>query len=319
MAHLAAAAATPLAHRRALPFTLVDPERQLEEVVRFFALGVTLGVMKFVQGLAGVVAVVALAARSVHSTRALFGGGFAALGFLVQALRGVWFAAVEPSAGILFAASPDGASRQAMVVFLHHNLLFQHLFNWSYIFFGGVGFAFLAWALWEEAERVAAAFALAAAVHACYFPLLMSVHYSTRVLERPFPLLMLLAESAVWLFPGLAFLLAFLWLKQLAESGPRGPDPSDKKASHNRGASGSGPTRMIVDRGGTERMAEKPPEGRPESERRVRRATPLGLMGPPEGAEPPRASGLPSLRAVGIMVAFMALAVLLVLIFARGC
>ena len=224
IAYLAAAAATPVAHQRAEPFTLADPEHQLEEVVRFFALGVVLGVMKFVQGVAGVVAVVALSARSLHPTRALFGGGFAALGFLVQALRGIWMAAVEPSAGILFVAAPDEGSRQAMVVFLHHNLLFQHLFSWLYIFFAGVGFAFLAWALWEVAERVAAAFALAAVVHACYFPLLMFLHYSTRVMERPFPQLMLVAEIAVWLFPGLAFLLGFLWLKQLKETGTGMPE-----------------------------------------------------------------------------------------------
>ena len=80
IAYLAAAAATPVAHQRAAPFTLVEPERQLEEVVRLFALGVTLGVMIFGQAVAGVVAVVALAARSLRPTRALFGGGFAALG-----------------------------------------------------------------------------------------------------------------------------------------------------------------------------------------------------------------------------------------------
>ena len=223
IAYLAAAAATPVAQQRAAPFTLAEPEHQLKEVVRLFALGVTLGVMKFGQGVAGVVAVVALAARSLHPTQALLGGGFAALGFLVQALSGIWMAAVEPSAGILFVASPDEASRQAMVVFLHHNLLFQHLFSWLYIFFAGVGFGFLAWALWEVAERVATAFALAAAVHACYFPLLMFLHYSTRVMERPFPQLMLLAEIAVWLFPGLAFLLGFLWLRQLSETRTGGP------------------------------------------------------------------------------------------------
>ena len=66
-------------------------------------------------------------------------------------------------------------------------------------------------------------------------------------------------------------------------------------------------------------MAEKPPEERPKSERRVRRPTPLGLLGPPEGMEAPRASGLPSLRAVGIMVVFMAAALLLVFRFARSC
>ncbi len=58
-------------------------------------------------------------------------------------------------------------------------------------------------------------------------------------------------------------------------------------------------------------MPEKLPEERPKSERRVRRPTPLGLMGPPAGMEPPKASGLPSLRATGIMVAFMAAALLL--------
>ena len=223
IAYLAAAAATPVAQQRAAPFTLVEPARQLEEVVSLFALGVILGVMKFGQGVAGVVAVVALAARSLHPTRALFGGGFAALGFLVQAVRGIWMAAVEPSAGILFVASPDEAARQAMVVFMHHNLLFQHLFSWLYVFFAGVGFAFLAWALWEEVERVATAFVLAAAVHACYFPLLMFLHYSTRMVERPFPQLMLVAEIAVWLFPGLAFFLGFLWLKQLSEIRTGGP------------------------------------------------------------------------------------------------
>ena len=66
-------------------------------------------------------------------------------------------------------------------------------------------------------------------------------------------------------------------------------------------------------------MAEKPPEERPEPERRSRRPTPLGLMGPPEGMEPPKASGLPSLRAVGIMVVFMAAALLLAFLIARGC
>ncbi len=66
-------------------------------------------------------------------------------------------------------------------------------------------------------------------------------------------------------------------------------------------------------------MPEKLPEERPKSERRVRRPTPLGLMGPPEGMEPPQASGLPSLRAVGFMVAFMTAAVLLAFLFSRGC
>ena len=66
-------------------------------------------------------------------------------------------------------------------------------------------------------------------------------------------------------------------------------------------------------------MAEKPPEERPEPQRRARRPTPLGLMGPPEEMEPPRASGLPSPRAVGIMVAFMAAALLLLFLIARGC
>ncbi len=66
-------------------------------------------------------------------------------------------------------------------------------------------------------------------------------------------------------------------------------------------------------------MAEKPPEEHPKPERRVRRSTPLGLMGPPEGMEAPQASGLPSLRAVGFMVAFMTAAVLLALLFSRGC
>lgn len=217
VAYLAAAAAMPAVQQKAPPFTLADPRRQLEEVVEFFALGVTLGVMQFVQGLAGVVAVVALAAHAPHPTRALFGGCLAAAGFLVQAARGIWFASVEPTAGLLFAGATDESSRQAMLLFLHHNLLFQHFFNWLYVFFAGVGFAFLAWALWERVERVAAAFALAAAVHAVYFPLLMFVHYSTRISGRPLPRLMLLAEMAVWLFPGLALLLGFLWLKQLAE------------------------------------------------------------------------------------------------------
>ena len=66
-------------------------------------------------------------------------------------------------------------------------------------------------------------------------------------------------------------------------------------------------------------MPEKLPEERPNAERRVGRPTPLGLMGPPEGMEPPQASGLPSLRAVGFMVAFMTAAVLLPLLFSRGC
>ena len=66
-------------------------------------------------------------------------------------------------------------------------------------------------------------------------------------------------------------------------------------------------------------MPEKLPEERPNAEHRLRRPTPLGLMGPPEGMEPPQASGLPSLRAVGFMVAFITAVVLLALLFSRSC
>jgi len=44
----------------------------------------------------------------------------------------------------------------------------------------------------------------------------------------------------------------------------------------------------------------------PPRQRQVRRPSPLGLMGP-ASEEAPKASGLPSLRAVGFMALFIAL------------
>ncbi len=50
---------------------------------------------------------------------------------------------------------------------------------------------------------------------------------------------------------------------------------------------------------------------------RPRRASPLGLMGAP-GWEAPKASGWPSLRAVGIMAAVVVVVLILVFIFVRN-
>lgn len=65
-------------------------------------------------------------------------------------------------------------------------------------------------------------------------------------------------------------------------------------------------------------MPEKPTGEPAAPERRIRRPSPLGLMGPPE-SEAPRANPLPSLRAVGIMVAFMVGVILVWFLIARGC
>lgn len=67
--------------------------------------------------------------------------------------------------------------------------------------------------------------------------------------------------------------------------------------------------------------SEQPPqdEGQTEGERwQPRRPSPLGLMGTAE-SEVPRESGWPSLRAAGIMALFMAVVIVLVLLFSRGC
>jgi len=58
---------------------------------------------------------------------------------------------------------------------------------------------------------------------------------------------------------------------------------------------------------------KKPVPGAPR-ERLGRRPSPLGLMGEPE-PEPPKASGLPSPRAVLIMVGFSLLVILLAFLF----
>ena len=56
-----------------------------------------------------------------------------------------------------------------------------------------------------------------------------------------------------------------------------------------------------------EHYGEQPPAGKaPQRQRQVRRPSPLGLMGPAT-EEPPKESGLPSLRAVGFMALFIAL------------
>jgi hypothetical protein len=56
-----------------------------------------------------------------------------------------------------------------------------------------------------------------------------------------------------------------------------------------------------------EDYGKEAPAGRaPPRQRQVRRPSPLGLMGPAT-EEPPKESGLPSLRAVGFMALFIAL------------
>lgn len=220
IAYLAAAFAVPTAARDVAPFTLADPRKQLEEVAQLFFLAVLVGVLLFAQGFAGIVAVAALAARAPRKDSALLGGAFAGIAFVAQALRGVWSAGVETSAGIQFASAPSNEYREAAVLFLYHNLQYQHFFSWSYIFFAGVGFAFLGWAVWPAAPRLGPALVVAAGTYAVYFPVMMWLYYSTRVAGRPHPALLLVTEVAVWLFPGLAFLLAFFWLRRLALETP---------------------------------------------------------------------------------------------------
>ena len=216
VAYLAAAFAMPEAQRQSPPFTPADPQKQLEDVARLFALAITVGLLQLAQALAGVVACVALAAHGARPTHAFFGGGFAVLAFLALAARGVWSAAVETSAGVQFIAARGQPLADSMVTFLHHNLLFQHFFNWFYVLFAGGGLLLLAWSLSPRDRRLAAALGVAGITYLVYFPVVMFVYHSTRVHGRPFPAVMLLAEVAVWLFPGLAFLLAFLWLRLLA-------------------------------------------------------------------------------------------------------
>lgn len=60
------------------------------------------------------------------------------------------------------------------------------------------------------------------------------------------------------------------------------------------------------------------PGPRPELKRRARRSSPLGLEQEPL-VDVPRANPLPSLRAVGIMVALMAAAIGAMFLFSRGC
>jgi hypothetical protein len=59
-----------------------------------------------------------------------------------------------------------------------------------------------------------------------------------------------------------------------------------------------------------------PPEALPRQRRRLRRPSPLGLMGPSD-EELPKESGLPSLRAAGIMALFIAVTLILVYWFTR--
>jgi hypothetical protein len=66
-----------------------------------------------------------------------------------------------------------------------------------------------------------------------------------------------------------------------------------------------------------EHYGEQPPAGTvPPRQRQVRRASPLGLMGP-AAEETPKASGLPSLRAVGFMALFIAVVLVLVYLLTR--
>jgi hypothetical protein len=61
---------------------------------------------------------------------------------------------------------------------------------------------------------------------------------------------------------------------------------------------------------------EPPAVGAPPRQRQVRRPSPLGLMGPAT-EEPPKASGLPSLRAVGFMALFIGLVLAAIYLFTR--
>ncbi len=65
-------------------------------------------------------------------------------------------------------------------------------------------------------------------------------------------------------------------------------------------------------------MPDKPTEKNEAPERRIRRPSPLGLMGPAE-SEVPKANPLPSWRAVGIMVGFIAAVLLIWSLISRGC
>ena len=66
-----------------------------------------------------------------------------------------------------------------------------------------------------------------------------------------------------------------------------------------------------------EDYGKEPPAGTaPPRQRQVRRASPLGLMGP-AAEETPKASGLPSLRAVGFMALFIAVVLVLVYLLTR--
>jgi len=222
VASLTSALSVSVALRQGVPFTLSDPEQQLDFLARHYSQGVMLGLMLFVKSVLGVVAVaaVAISAAGVHPTRAALGGSFAAAGFLAHAARGLWFAAIEPAAAVRFAGG-DAATRQAMLTFLQLNLLYHHFFNWLYIVFAGMGFALLGWALWPEARRLGGAFWLAGAAHAVHFPATLTHYYSVFMWKRQLPLLSLFTETAAWLFPGLAFLLAALWLQALSERNPR--------------------------------------------------------------------------------------------------
>ena len=224
VASLASAASVPAALRGGSPFSLSDPQKQLEDLTEHYALGVLLGLALFVKSMLGVVAVAALGAQAarLHPTRSALGGGLAAAAFLAHAARGLWFAAIEPAAGVRF-FDGDPATRQAMLIFLQHNLLYHHFFNWLYIVFGGMGFALLGWALWPQVRRLAAALGLAATAHAAHFPATLYHYYSVHVLNRRLPMLSLLTETGVWLFPGLAFLIASIWLRALSETAIQEP------------------------------------------------------------------------------------------------
>lgn len=63
----------------------------------------------------------------------------------------------------------------------------------------------------------------------------------------------------------------------------------------------------------------QPPAGKPQprERREVRRPSPLGLMGPPT-EESPKESGLPSVRAIGIMLIVVALVLILIFVLTRA-
>ncbi len=218
VASLTSAVSVSVALRQGVPFTVSDPEKQLDFLAQHYSRGVMLGLMLFVKSMLAVVAMAAVgvSAARVHPTRAVLGGSFAAAGFLAHAARGIWFAAIEPAAAVRFAGG-DPTTRQAMLTFLQLNLLYHHFFNWLYIVFAGMGFALLGWALWPEVRRLGGALWLAGASHAVYFPVTMTHYYSVFMWNRQLPLLSLFTETAIWLFPGLAFLLAALWLQALSE------------------------------------------------------------------------------------------------------